>query len=70
MIERYGVNHMKDFLQRTKGFLESGHGGTAVEYAVVLALVGMAAVGAAGGLGEKLRDLYFKIVEALPSGNG
>ncbi len=61
---------MNALLQRTKGFLESGHGGTTVEYAVVLALIVVAVVGAAGELGEKLRDMYFEIAEALPSGNG
>ncbi len=61
---------MNAFQQRTKTFLTSGQGGTSVEYAVVLALVVVPVVGGAGKLGEKLRDMYFEIVEALPSGNG
>ena len=45
---------MKDFVNRAKDFLRSEDGPTATEYAVMLALIIVAAITAIGTIGDKV----------------
>jgi len=61
---------MTAFLSRTRSFIRSEDGPAAVEYAVLLALIGVVVLAAATGLGEMVRDTFANIASRLPDGNG
>ena len=50
-------------------FLESEDGPTATEYAVMLALIIVIALGAIGGIGTKLDTTYTNLDTQLPTGS-
>lgn len=61
---------MKSFLNRAKSFLKSEDGPTATEYAVMLALIIIIALGAITALGTKVSNTFANIESTLPSGSG
>ncbi len=61
---------MKSFLNRAKCFLKSEDGPTATEYAVMLALIIIVALGAITGLGTTVQGIFTSVDTALPTGAG
>ena len=59
---------MRNFLNRTKLFLKSEDGPTATEYAVMLALIIIVALGAITGLGTTVDTVFTNVDAALPTG--
>ena len=62
---------MSKLLERTKAFLKSEDGPTAVEYAVLLALIVVAILAAVSTLGYAVRDKFDEVgskVAAPPAG--
>ncbi len=61
---------MNQFLSRAKSFLKSEDGPTATEYAVMLALIIIVALGAITGLGTTVSGIFTSVDGALPTGGG
>ncbi len=61
---------MQAFLNRTKSFLKSEDGPTATEYAVMLALIIIVALGAITGLGETVEGIFADVDGAMPAVGG
>jgi len=61
---------MNAFLTRAKSFLKSEEGPTATEYAVMLALIIIVALGAITGLGTTVNDIFTNVDTSLPTGTG
>ncbi len=61
---------MQNFLKRTKSFLKSEDGPTATEYAVMLALIIIVALGAITGLGTTVDTIFTNVKDGLPDGSG
>lgn len=59
---------MKGFINRAKEFLQSEDGPTATEYAVMLALIIVAAIGSIQLVGDKVSQTFTEINDSLPSG--
>jgi pilus assembly protein Flp/PilA len=59
---------MARFFERAKAFLGSEDGPTATEYAVMLALIIVVALGAITALGTKVSTTFSNISTALPTG--
>ena len=59
---------MKVFIERAKDFLQSEDGPTATEYAVMLALIIVAAIGSIQLVGDKVSTTFTEISAGLPSG--
>ena len=59
---------MQAFLNRAKSFLKSEDGPTATEYAVMLALIIIVALGAISGLGTTVQTIFADVDGALPTG--
>lgn len=59
---------MKAFVTRAKSFLRSEDGPTATEYAVMLALIIIVALGAITGIGTTVEGVYTNIDNSLPTG--
>ena len=57
---------MKSFLNCAKTFLKSEDGPTATEYAVMLALIIIVALGAITGLGTTVQGIFTNVDTALP----
>ena len=55
-------------MNRVMSFLQSEDGPTATEYAVMLALIIIIALGAIGGLGSKVSSIFTTVTTTLPSG--
>lgn len=55
-------------LDRVKNFLKSEDGPTATEYAVMLALIIIVALGAITLLGNKVNTIFTNVESALPDG--
>lgn len=60
---------MTNFLNRAKSFLRSEDGPTATEYAVMLALIIIVALGAITGLGTTVEGVFTNVDSNLPTGN-
>jgi len=60
---------MKGFVQKVRHFLVSEDGPTAVEYAVMLALIVIVALGAIGTVGTNTTQTFSDTAAALPSGS-
>lgn len=60
---------MTYFLNRAKSFIKSEDGPTATEYAVMLALIIIVALGAITGLGTTVNDVFTNVDSNLPDGN-
>ena len=58
---------MQAFLNSTKSFLKSEDGPTATEYAVMLALIIIVALGAITGLGTTVEGIFTDVDAALPA---
>ena len=52
---------MNAFMNRAKDFVRSEDGPTATEYAVMLALIIIVALGAISGLGSKVNDVFTNV---------
>ena len=61
---------MSNFLTRAKSFLRSEDGPTATEYAVMLALIIIVALGAITGLGTTVDTIFTNVDSSLPTGTG
>ena len=61
---------MSNFLTRAKNFLRSEDGPTATEYAVMLALIIIVALGAITGLGTTVETIFSNVDSSLPTGSG
>jgi len=59
---------MSNFLTHAKNFLRSEDGPTATEYAVMLALIIIVALGAITGLGTTVSGIFTSVDSALPTG--
>jgi pilus assembly protein Flp/PilA len=59
---------MSNFLTRAKNFLRSEDGPTATEYAVMLALIIIVALGAITGLGTTVDTIFTNVDSSLPTG--
>jgi len=59
---------MSSFVNRVKSFLKSEDGPTATEYAVMLALIIIVALGAITALGSKVSTTFSNVTTALPTG--
>ena len=59
---------MKSLLNRAKCFLKSEDGPTATEYAVMLALIIIVALGAITGLGTTVGTIFTNVDTSLPTG--
>jgi pilus assembly protein Flp/PilA len=60
---------MKSFKQSLVNFLKSEDGPTAVEYAVMVALIIVVAIGAVTLLGQKTSETFNNVATAIPSGS-
>ena len=60
---------MSNFLTRAKSFLRSEDGPTATEYAVMLALIIIVALGAITSLGTTVSTIFSDVDTALPTGS-
>jgi len=58
---------MNTFLARAKSFLKSEDGPTATEYAVMLALIIIVALGAITGLGTTVDGIFTNVDASLPA---
>ena len=56
---------MSNFLTRAKNFLRSEDGPTATEYAVMLALIIIVALGAISGLGTTVKGIFTDVDTTL-----
>jgi len=59
---------MSQFINRFKTFVASEDGPTATEYAVMLALIIVVALGAITALGTKVSTTFSNVTNALPTG--
>ncbi len=59
---------MKTVMNRVKSFWVSEDGPTATEYAVMLALIIIVALGAITLLGNKVSDIFSNVEDSLPDG--
>ncbi len=57
---------MKNFMSRAKDFLQSEDGPTATEYAVMLALIIVAAIGSIQLVGNKVSETFTNVEGNLP----
>ena len=60
---------MNSFVKRAKQFLKSEDGPTATEYAVMLALVVLVAIGAISGLGTTVTGIFTSVNDGIGSGS-
>lgn len=60
---------MNTFVNRVKNFLKSEDGPTATEYAVMLALIIIVALGAITGLGTTVDTIFTNVDSSLPTGS-
>jgi pilus assembly protein Flp/PilA len=60
---------MSGFVHRAKAFLKSEDGPTATEYAVMLALIIIVALGAITGLGTTVDAIFTNVDSSLPTGS-
>lgn len=60
---------MAEYSRRIGQFLKSEDGPTATEYAVMLALIIMVALGAISGIGIKLDSIFTNLDSQLPTGS-
>jgi pilus assembly protein Flp/PilA len=61
---------MTHFVNRVKNFIQSEDGPTATEYAVMLALIIIVALGAITGLGTTVSGIFTNVDGSLPTGGG
>ncbi len=60
---------MNAFLSGARRFVRSDEGPTATEYAVMLALIIMVALGAITGIGQTVDTIFTNIDNGLPTGS-
>lgn len=57
---------MKNLINRAKAFIREEEGATATEYAVMLALIIVIALGAISALGDKVSQTFADIEDNMP----
>ena len=57
---------MSNFINRVNGFIRDEEGATATEYAVMLALIIVIALGAISALGDKVSQTFADIEANMP----
>jgi pilus assembly protein Flp/PilA len=60
---------MRSFAQKVSRFLKSEDGPTAVEYAVMLALIIVVCLTAITTLGQRANDTFNNVANTIPSGS-
>ena len=60
---------MNIFVNKVRNFLKSEDGPTATEYAVMLALIIIVALGAITGLGTTVDTIFTNVDSSLPTGS-
>lgn len=60
---------MRSFAQKVRRFLKSEDGPTAVEYAVMLALIIVVCLTAITTLGQRANDTFNNVANTIPSGS-
>ncbi len=60
---------MKALVKKARTFLKSEDGPTAIEYAVMLALIIIVSLAAITLLGTTVRDIFSNVAGGLPSGS-
>jgi pilus assembly protein Flp/PilA len=61
---------MRTFFEMTADFLRSDDGPTATEYAVLIAVICIAVIGAMSGFGGHVGNIYTAIQGTMPTGGG
>ena len=61
---------MCSFINRAAAFIRSEEGPTATEYAVLIAVICVAAIGALSGFGTKVGNIYTAVQSTMPTGGG
>lgn len=59
---------MQTFLDNARSFVRNEEGPTATEYAVMLALIIMVALGAITGIGQTVDTIFTNVDAGLPTG--
>ena len=65
-----GGGAMNTFLGRAAWFFKSDDGPTATEYAVLIALICVAVIGALSSFGVHMDNMYMSIASTVPAGGG
>ena len=58
---------MKAFCQRLREFVRSEDGPTATEYAILIAVICVAVIGAMSSFGQHMDNLYTSIASTVPA---
>lgn len=61
---------MKHVIQTLQRFLRSEDGPTATEYAVMIALICVAVIGALSSFGVHMDNVYISLASTIPTGSG
>ncbi len=61
---------MNAFCERLRQFVRSEDGPTATEYAVLIAVICVAVIGALSSFGQHMDNLYTTIASTVPTGGG
>ena len=61
---------MNAFCQKLREFVRSDGGPTAVEYAILIAVICVAVIGALSSFGVHMDNLYTSIASTVPTGSG
>ena len=61
---------MNAFCQKLREFVRSDDGPTAVEYAILIAVICVAVIGALSSFGVHMDNLYTSIASTVPTGSG
>ncbi len=56
--------------RKSAEFLRSEEGPTATEYAVLIAVICVAAIGALSSFGDHMNNMYLSIASTVPAGSG
>lgn len=61
---------MTQITQAMRRFLQSDDGPTATEYAVLIAVICVAVIGALSSFGVHMDNLYMNLASTIPTGSG
>lgn len=61
---------MKSLCKKLREFVRSDAGPTATEYAILLALIAVAVIGALSSFGVRMDSIYTSITGTVPDGGG
>ncbi|MCS4248025.1 MULTISPECIES: Flp family type IVb pilin [unclassified Pseudomonas] len=60
---------LKAYVQ-TQLFFRRRDGASAIEYVIIVAIVALVIIGAGSGLGDKIKNVFTSVSNALPAGSG